>query len=798
MYIRGRKLTALLLALVLTLALAACGSGEKEADASQLSGTVYIPEFMDVDVGMEQIQGGCSDGTNVYLMGYVRDEPDNPDNYEGRYAVYRLSLETGEAVELENYRPTQVPEGSEGDCYIESISIGAEGTLWVKENLYIQHFDLPEGFDPETDEKWNYYTDSDDSQIFRQLDSTGNEISHVETTGLAEKLEMDYIQSTVFDRDGDCYVSGRGKIAVLDPSMNVKFTIEDGDLWGDELISLSDGSVAMRRSGGDLTAESQGYKVQVIDKETKGWGKEYPLPANVYSLYSGGGDYLFYYKQGDILCGYKEDGEGVELLNWLDADINADSIRFFSFLADGRVVVMTENWRENTAAELALLTAVDRASLPEKVTLTYATLGLGYDERNNIIKFNKASDKYRIEVIDYSKYSTEEDYFAGLTRLNTEIVAGNVPDILNTGSLSVAQYAAKGILEDLWPYIEGDPDIGRDALMERPFLADERDGKLYRIFDTFSIQTVAGAVDVVGDRHSWTVADLQEALAKMPEGCAIFSAYDTKDNMLNSIMALNLDDFVNWETGECSFDSAAFKSLLEFCNQFPAEYDQAASMEDQDSDYKRISEGRQMLSTGGVYDFESIQTDKALFGGSVSYVGYPREDGGVGSAFIINSGGLAMSTSCKDKEGAWSYMRQLLLPKYKDVESMERMGGFWGFPTNKADFELAREAAMTPDGYETDENGNQVLDEDGNPIEVSHHSVGWGDGFMVDIMSTSQEEYEQIMDLYNAVDSVYSFDREIFEIVSDAAGSYFAGDRPLEETASQIQSRVKLYVNENR
>ena len=802
-YIRGKRLTALLLALVLALGLAACGSDGKEEDKEPLSGTVYVPEFIDLNIKMERVQGGCSDGKNVYLMGYLRDEPDSQENYNGHYAIYRMPLDGGEASELENYEPFKPQNTSDTDnvdSYINNLSPGADGTLWVEESLYIQHFDLPEDFDPEKDEKYDYVGDYEDLRLFRQLDSTGNEITCMDASELTEKLEVDYIQSTVFDKEGDCYVSGRGKIAVLDPSMNLKFAIEDAELWGDELITLSDGSVGMQRSFNDQATNTYGYKVQTIDKAAKGWGKEYPLPRSAYQVYSGGGDYLFYYKQGDVLCGYKDGQEGVELVNWLEANINADTIRFFSFLADGRVVVMTDDWRAmggSGSAELAVLSAVDRSTLPEKTTLTYAAMGLGYDQRNAIIDFNKTSTTHRIEVTDYSKYSTDEDYLAGLTRLNTEIVAGNVPDILDTGNLPLAQYAAKGILEDLWPYIENDPDIGRDSLMERPFLADERDGKLYRVFDSFSIQTVAGATDVVGDRYSWTVADLQEALAKMPEGCAIFSQYDTKDNMLSRVMSLNLDQFVDWETGECSFDSDAFKSLLTFCNSFPAEYDQAASMDDQDSDYKRISEGRQMLSTSGVYDFESIQTDKALFGGSVSYVGFPREDGGVGSSFIV-SNGLSMSSTCRDKEGAWSFLCQLLLPKFTDAESLDRMGGFWGFPTNKHDFDLARESAMTPDGYKLDENGNQILDENGKPIEESHHSVGWGDGFMVDIYSTSQEEYDQIMALYNEIDNVYSYDKEIFAIVTDVAGSYFAGDRSLDDTAGQIQSRVKLYVNENR
>ena len=801
LYIRGKRLTALLLALVLILGAAACGAGGNEEDASPLSGTVYVPEFIDVDVGMEHIQGGCSDGKNLYLAGYVRDEPDSQENYDGHYAIYRMPLEGGEAVELENYAPLTPPEGSEGDSYINDISAGLEGTLWVRESMYIQHFDLPEGFDPEKDDKYSYMTDSEDIQMFRQLDSTGNEITHLDATDLTEKLEMDYIQNALFDKDGDCYISGQGKLAVLDGSKNIKFTIEDDQLWGDDLILLSDGRAAIRMHFSDLTTNTSGYKVRVIDKETKGWGKEYALPSSAYQVYSGGGDYLFYYQQGDILCGYREaDETGVELLNWLDADINVSAVEFFSFLEDGRVAVMTEDWRSysvrGSSTELAVLTATDRASLPEKTTLTYAALGMGYDQRNAVIDFNKSSTTHRIEVTDYSKYSTDEDYFAGLTRLNTEIVAGKVPDILDAGTISLAQYAAKGVLEDLWPYIDGDPDIGRDSLMERPFLAAERDGKLYQVFDTFSISTVAGATDVVGDRHSWTVADLQEALARMPEGCSIFSYYDTKDSILSTVMMQNLDQFVNWETGECSFESDAFKTMLEFCNQFPAEYNQAAAMDDQDNDYKRISEGRQMLNSTYLSDFESIQTDKALFGGSVSYVGFPQEDGGVGSAFAI-SGGLAMSSTCKDKEGAWSFLRRLLLPKFEDVESLKQ-GGFWGFPTNKADFDLVREDAMTPDGYKLDENGEQVLDENGSPIEESYSSVGWGNGFMVDIYSTSQEEYDQIMALYNAIDSVYNYDQEIFSIVSDGAGSYFAGDRSLDDTVTQIQSRVKLYVNENR
>ena len=56
----------------------------------------------------------------------------------------------------------------------------------------------------------------------------------------------------------------------------------------------------------------------------------------------------------------------------------------------------------------------------------------------------------------------------------------------------------------------------------------------------------------------------------------------------------------------------------------------------------------------------------------------------------------------------------------------------------------------------------------------------------------------QVMELYNAVDSLYTYDTSIYDIVNDAAGGYFSGDRSLDDTVAQIQSRVNLYVNENR
>ena len=99
--------------------------------------------------------------------------------------------------------------------------------------------------------------------------------------------------------------------------------------------------------------------------------------------------------------------------------------------------------------------------------------------------------------------------------------------------------------------------------------------------------------------------------------------------------------------------------------------------------------------------------------------------------------------------------------------------------------------------YQLDENGEQVLDENGQPIEVPKYTYGFND-MTVDVYATTQEQYDQFMALYNAIDSVYTYDENIYKIVNEVAGGYFNGDKTVEDTAKQIQDRVTLYVNEQR
>ena len=68
----------------------------------------------------------------------------------------------------------------------------------------------------------------------------------------------------------------------------------------------------------------------------------------------------------------------------------------------------------------------------------------------------------------------------------------------------------------------------------------------------------------------------------------------------------------------------------------------------------------------------------------------------------------------------------------------------------------------------------------------------------IEIYAMTQEQMDEFMNFYHSIKTVSSYDTEIFSIVSDQAQAYFDGQRSAEETARLIQSRVSLYVAEQR
>ena len=458
------------------------------------------------------------------------------------------------------------------------------------------------------------------------------------------------------------------------------------------------------------------------------------------------------------------------------------------------------------AVSLLLLAACGNAGgdapLPESQEgiLTYAALDpLTSAQKRRILNFNSKHPDIQIEVLDYSDEG-------GIDRLLTELALGKVPDIMELhrfGSgedlsnfymgdkelsegeywLPYRQMARKGYLEDLWPYIESDPDLGREAVLEAPLKAAEVDGGLYMLFGEMTINTLIGKESVVGDRDSWTLEELMETFSTMPEDSTILRYNATRWEMYSRLFCTTLDRYIDWETGQCSFDNDEFRSMLEFLKTFPAEFETTLTPNELEEElfWRRVN-GEQMLESALVDMLLDITYLDTTFGGDrVIFIGYPTTDGSSGSFFNIHKTTLAMASTCQNKEAAWEFMSYLIQPVYS-VAQMKQM--HWD------------ESIRLPVNRKSFENGNiSDLRERQRDLPPQYSFRG---GPRIEVDPPTDEDLRRYEKLINSTTQIYWPDDALSDIVWEAMGAYFAGDRTLDETIQMVQNRVKLYVSENR
>ena len=426
------------------LLLTACG---RKDETAALSGqTFYMPENVAFTSGLQQVTGGCAVGDTVYLIGRV-------DNKGSGHLIQRLPLAGGEAETLPAYQ-SALPSG--GFTIFSTLQAGTDGTLWVMERLMRQSASEDgRGFQQE------------EVHILRNLDADGKELSRFEYAGLEEKLGMGYVSTLAADGEGDIFACAEKGVALLDETGEPRFTVKAEGGWPNGgLIPLGDGRMGTVRAVMGAPGE-YAWTLHVIDKETKGLGAAFQLAAgtsNGITLYAGDANALFYYRMGDTLRIWREEAvEAEQLANLLDAGIEAYNLNLVSLLDDGRLVIQSGNgYGEDDPPMLDILKPADAAQLQDRKALTLASLQLAGTIREAVMEFNRTSPDYHIFVTDYSQYGDRE---AALTRLVTEIGAGKMPDILDLYAVPEARWGANGLLEDLWPYIDKDPEISRETLM---------------------------------------------------------------------------------------------------------------------------------------------------------------------------------------------------------------------------------------------------------------------------------------------------------------------------------------------
>ena len=778
--------------------------GDKNLTASLENGTVFGDSIFFTSLGV------VSDNT---------PEGVTPE-WEGQYSVYGpvlLKVGIDGSAERIPYIPQSLSEESNGSGGVtyERICPAGEGALWLLERHYRSWNETPEETSPDDAENAEY-TRSEESYSLVCIAEDGTvktelpleELrSHSELTDQAGTYSFT-VRGMVYDGDGhillalDEWYSGNGtyseenRICIMDAETGA---IQDNVVMNsvpESMALLADGQIAVSY----FAAASQ--RIGLFDIKTKTMNDGAVVDDFINGMTAGGGAWPLYYSAGDSFYGITlPDGEVKKLLNWIDCDVARSGDESICVMNDGRIVTTASSETSNGVKnELVVLTPVPLEQFPERKVLTMAVYNLHPFTSAMITRFNRNNPDYHIEVTDYAQYDdytsdNKEDWRAGINRLQTEIIAGNIPDILDISLLSADRLGTKGILEDLYAYIDADPEFGRSDLQEHVLAAFEENGKLYQTVSNFYILTTAGLSSVVGDRIGWNMAEFNAAyqqLQAVNPHATVFDVYTTRSDVLTFLLYLEMENFVDWEKGECGFEGQSFLDFLSFVKSFPSTFDWAsAELTEADLDQDtRLLMGAQMMKQCNFACFEDVQTNTAgLNGAPCTFVGYPTQNG-VGSMFAQIGNSFAITSGCSDKAAAWEFVRLFFLPDYQ-----VQLGGNI-FATNKAVYEEVKKAAQSP-LYERNPDGSYVLDAEGKRVEAERDSIQVS-GHTYTYHTVTAEEIALVEELIAATNNILHTDNSLRAIIEEGAAPFFADQRSLEETARQIQSRANLYVNEQR
>ena len=812
-----RKIVTLLLVCAAALCLTACGSApektaggsaapaapqaekQEAADAATVPEYIYSAEFKNIFSGTKtSLTPRYFTDSGVYAIGEEivgrRAPEDVEEEYFGQYDIRepRISFITysGEAEELTGYRPLSAPEAPEGSYnydftnVISGLTCIDGGKLLVIETAYLI-WDDAEDLSMDSEEYYDHHFYEERSYI-RVLDETGAELHCAEVP--TEPNEFLYSDGTL-DRNGNILFRrtteyGETFLTAVNTDGETVYEIAFEDSVNNFFV-MEDGSVYANVWG-------NGIEMVPVDTEAKTLGEGKPLPSDAYYIYAGGGDYPLYYTSGASFYGFDPaSGESTKLFNWIDCDVDPTYLSAVGVSPDGTIYTIVfdfDNYSLSYNVDLAAISKKPYDPATEKKELTLATQALSLETRTEIIRFNRKHPDCRIAVKDYSEYNTEEDYSAGLTKLTTEIMAGNCPDIIDLNGLSKAQLAAKGLIEDLYPFLDADGEINRDYFLPTVLKAAEVNGKLVSTLSYFTVNTVIGPSSVVGDEPGWTYDDLKNALLDMPEGCEAFEATVTRDQILTLCLNLGMDDYVNRVTGELHFDTDEFIAMLKFANSFPESYDWATYDSRADDVMTRISEGRQLLYRTSFDSFDSLMYIESCYHGTpVTFIGYPTLSG-TGNTIEPDTG-FAIASSCEDKDIAWEFLRGLMTERYYENNI------YYGLPAQKELFEKKLQKICTL-SYQVDASGSYKLDAKGEKIPAEHLYVV--NSNIYSYYALSEEIAAQFKELVDTTTKAVTRDDSINAIVLEQSAAYFAGQKTAEEAAKLVQSKASIYVNEQR
>ncbi len=804
-----KRIAYFFLAVGITASLAACKKETEPPLASKEN--IFSAQELDIPVKLSNIEFMQSNGENIYVYGSVSESAPAGTDENGEEITTLTTKSKLIIMDMDGSLVKDATVSESGGSfdeereisenkYVNSSVIDSNGSLWLLETINI--------FNMRTNESSRKYG-------LTMLNSDGNSEKSIDLSGLNEdNNENFFIYSFTVDNEGNIYVLSDNDIYVLDNNGNMLFTIEGEQQSGNSGEYLGK---LNRAEDGRIFAYGSSWRIEnnenismsffkEIDIASKGFGNTYETNKVLNDITDGKNGYDLIAVTETSLSGYDiETDTFTTVVDWLKSGFSTNMIQNPTILPDGRIICTTRRNNDiitsmsmssvggvsfiSTSSSISagssepdtiisILTKVDPKDVPDKKLVKIACWYLDPELRSRAAEFNKTNLSYQIEVTSYME---EAGYNDANTRLNNDLIAGNIPDILiMNATMPVNNYISKGLLADLYTFIDDDAEISREDFLPNILEAYSVNDKLYSMIPGFYIQTVTGKSSAVGDTPGWNMDDFKKVAEANP-GKKMFNML-TQTGFLDNALTMSLDNFINPETGECSFDTPEFISLLEYANTFPgmidyeAYYNSGTDFYLQEQTQYRTDEV--LLAQAYLNSFSAIrEMEKGQFGEPVTFIGFPGSDSNGSS--ISSNYEFAVMSKAKNPQGAWEFLRYYLTPEYQNQLEFQ-------FPVINSAMDMQMEKAKEKPFYM---NGDEKVD---------YERTYWLGSESIEIGVNTDEDNQKVLDFIKSVNTPLRYDQELTKIITEETASYFSGQKKAEEAAEIIQNRVSVYINESR
>lgn len=415
------------------------------------------------------------------------------------------------------------------------------------------------------------------------------------------------------------------------------------------------------------------------------------------------------------------------------------------------------DWQEENSSADDYLT--EMIAQREKVITMGGVAGYSF-VKDSINAFNFSQDKYWIEYISYENSD----------QLLLDISRKQGPDIYFMKDMDYKSLAQKGVFEELTSYFAKSDVVKKENIVESVWRAGSDGDKTFYVIPHFT-PIVYVVEKGYTENGVWTIEDYFSLVDKYPGGMLNEDVSDP-GLMLYNHVRMAIDDYFDWESRSCNFDSEEFVKLLtELKEQSERSYEAIEGMSIAEQLYtKKVLSCRVPLFWGAFMTTYKDLRDTVLE--FCEIVGMPNNDGVLKYSMQCLEM-YALNAGSENKEVAWSFFEYLLSEEYQK--------GLTGYYPARVDV-LER-----------------ALDNEINPeISIPHHHKNAFSGEKItDIVNLTEEDKQVILDIVaNCYYDCAIGSSQISIIINEEVDYFFEGTKSAEEVAKIIQSRMSLYLME--